>query len=188
MKNALLKLLILFFALNYTSAQIFSWKNPNIKSDSISKDSIIARKITKDLFHKDTLDFVKNQQHRVVEEAVKVKPNRSTILGDLTSKGSIIRGITFGNNQGSSVQSTMDLQVSGKLSKDVTILASISDHNLPIQADGYTQTLDEFDKIYIQLNIKNNSILRAGHIDLMDESTFLENFKEEVWDFNLKRL
>ena len=177
MKNALLKVLIFFFALNYFSAQIFSWKNPNIKSDSIQKDSIIAQKITKDLFQKDTLDFVKIQQHRVVEEAVKVKTDRSKILGDLNSKGSIIRGITFGNNQGSSVQSTMDMQISGKLSKDVSILASISDHNLPIQADGYTQTLDEFDKIYIQLNIKNNSILRAGHIDLLDENTYFGRFQ-----------
>ena len=35
----------------------------------------------------------------------------------------------------------MDLQITGKLSKDVSVLASISDHNLPIQADGYTQKM-----------------------------------------------
>ena len=57
------------------------------------------------------------------------------------------------------MQSSMDLQITGKLSKDVSILASISDHNLPIQADGYTQTLEEFDKIYIQLNIKNKMMM-----------------------------
>ena len=67
--------------------------------------------------------------------------------------------------KGQSVQSSMDMQIAGKLSKDVSILASISDHNLPIQADGYTQTLQEFDKIYLQLNIKDKSILKAGHLD-----------------------
>ena len=108
-----------------------------------------------------------------------VKNTRTQILGDLNSKGSIIRGITFGNNQGQSVQSSMDLQISGKLSDDVSILASISDHNLPVQADGYTQTLEEFDKIYMQLNIKDRSILRAGHLDLIDEKTHFGRYQRK---------
>ncbi len=71
----------------------------------------------------------------------------------------------------------MDLQISGRLSKDVTILASISDHNLPIQADGYTQTLEEFDKIYMQLNIKEKSILRAGHLDLVEAKNYFAKYQ-----------
>jgi hypothetical protein len=71
----------------------------------------------------------------------------------------------------------MDMQISGKLSPDVSILASISDHNLPVQADGYTQTLQEFDKIYLQLNIKNHSIIRAGHLDLNDETTYFGRYQ-----------
>lgn len=58
-----------------------------------------------------------------------------------------------------------------------SILASISDHNLPVQADGYTQTLQEFDKIYLQLNIKNHSIIRAGHLDLNDETTYFGRYQ-----------
>lgn len=157
-------------------AQVFRWQNPNTK-DSLKKDSLIASKINKDVFQKDTLDFIKKQHTRYIEEGLKVKNDRSKILGDLQSKGSIIRGVTFGNNQGSSVQSTMDMQISGKLAPDVSILASISDHNLPIQADGYTQTLEEFDKIYIQLNIRKNSILRAGHLDLQDDKTYFGRYQ-----------
>jgi hypothetical protein len=54
----------------------------------------------------------------------------------------------------------MDMQISGKLSPDVSILASISDHNLPVQADGYTQTLQEFDKSIFSLISK--TIVSSG--------------------------
>ncbi|WP_417429745.1 hypothetical protein [Halpernia sp.] len=160
-------------------SQIFTWKNPNLKNDSISKDSLISKKIERDYFTKDTLDFIKTKNKIIVDEAILVKNPKNSAFGNIKSNGSIIRGITFGNNQGQSVQSSLDLQISGRLSKDVTVLASISDHNLPIQADGYTQTLEEFDKIYIQLNIKKNSILRAGHIDLIDDKTYFSRYQRK---------
>jgi hypothetical protein len=160
-----------------TNAQIFSWKNPNLPEDTIKKDSILAARLEQDIFAKDTLDFVRTRNRIFVDEAVLAKNDKKRFLGELNSKGSIIRGITFGNNQGQSVQSSMDLQISGRLSKDVTILASISDHNLPIQADGYTQTLEEFDKIYMQLNIKDKSILRAGHLDLVESKNYFSKYQ-----------
>lgn len=165
--------------LHVFEGQIFTWKNPNPTEDSLKKDSIISARITKEIFRKDTADFVRSPTKTIIDEGVLVKNSRSKILGDLNTNGSIIRGITFGNNQGASVKSSMDLQISGRLSEEVSILASISDHNLSIQSDGYTQTLDEFDKIYIQLNIKNNSILRAGHIDLTDESSYFARYQRK---------
>lgn len=160
-------------------SQVFTWKNPNIKKDSLAKDSLISSKLEKDYFTIDTADFVKTRNNILIDEAVLVKDIKSSAFGNINSNGSIIRGITFGNNQGQSVQSSLDLQISGQLSKDVSILASISDHNLPIQADGYTQTLEEFDKIYIQLNIKKNSILRAGHIDRIDDTTYFGRYQRK---------
>ncbi|WP_246008714.1 hypothetical protein [Chryseobacterium lactis] len=167
----------MFLGIFSGNAQVFSWKNPNVAEDSIKRDSILAARLEQDIFAKDTLDFIRTQNRIIVDEAVLAKNDKKRFLGELNSKGSIIRGITFGNNQGQSVQSSMDLQISGRLSKDVTILASISDHNLPIQADGYTQTLEEFDKIYIQLNIKDKSILRAGHLDLVEAKNYFAKYQ-----------
>ncbi|MEC5395477.1 hypothetical protein [Bergeyella sp. RCAD1439] len=159
------------------NAQVFSWSNPNLSKDSLSRERLLRAKFDKDWFTKDTLDFITRRKQNLIEDKLLLKPERQPFLGQLHSKGAITRGITFGSHQGSSVQSTMDLQIAGRISQDVRLLASISDHNLPIQADGYTQTLEEFDKIYIQLNIKENHLLRAGHIDLSDQQTYFAKFQ-----------
>ncbi|MGU3377311.1 hypothetical protein [Chryseobacterium sp. M5A1_1a] len=177
MRNFFTLFVLFFLGIFSGSAQVFSWKNPNVPEDSIKKDSILAARLEQDIFTKDTLDFIRTNNRVIIDEAVLAKNDKKRFLGELNSKGSIIRGITFGNNQGQSVQSSMDLQISGRLSKDVTILASISDHNLPIQADGYTQTLEEFDKIYMQLNIKDKSILRAGHLDLVESKNYFAKYQ-----------
>lgn len=173
---------------NLFYGQIFSWNNPYITSqkDSIPIDSLLKWKLTQEVFKRDTLDFVTLKNKILIDEEVLAKNDRKKLLGDLNTKGSIVRGMSFGNNQGSSAQSSMDLQISGKLSKDVSILASISDHNLPIQADGYTQSLEEFDKIYMQLNIKKSTILRAGHIDLADQNSHFSRYQRRSMGLQLQ--
>lgn len=167
----------LFFMGGKAQAQTFRWENPYQKKDSLQRDSLLRNRLVRDFFQRDTLDFIKLRTPVLVEESVLAKNDRQRLLGDLKAKGSFVRGISFGNNQGSSVQSAMDLQLTGRLSKDVTLLASISDHNLPVQADGYTQTLAEFDKIYLQLNIKQNNILRAGHLDLAETESYFSRYQ-----------
>ncbi|CAN0003883.1 unnamed protein product [Pylaiella littoralis] len=69
----------------------------------------------------------------------------------LNTVGSISRGVTIGNNQNAVVNSELDLQITGKLSDKVSIRASIQDANIPTQQGGYSQSLDEFDQIFIEL-------------------------------------
>jgi len=96
----------------------------------------------------------------------------------LNTSGSITRGITVGNNQNAVVNSNLDLQITGKISDKVSLRASIQDNNIPLQDSGYSQKLDEFDQIFIELFSDKWSI-RAGDL-------FLENQKSRFLNFNKK--
>lgn len=82
------------------------------------------------------------------------------------SAGSISRGFSMGNNQDLVLNSTLNLQLSGMLSEDLEVNANITDRNIPIQPDGNTMMIQDFDRIFINLNYKNQYFLDAGDIDV----------------------
>ncbi len=115
---------------------------------------------------------------------INTRPKNQELFNGLQSNGSIVRGITFGNNQGGSVQSSLDLQLTGKLSEDLFINAAIADNNAPIEADGYTQNLEQFDRVYVEIYNKYAK-LKAGHIDLEQNQDYFGQFNRKVTGLQL---
>ncbi|MFP9097455.1 hypothetical protein ACLI09_00245 [Flavobacterium sp. RHBU_24] len=101
----------------------------------------------------------------------------------LTTSGSITRGITIGNNQNAVVNSNLDLQITGKLSDKVSLRASIQDSNIPLQEGGYSQRLDEFDQIFIEM-FSDNWNVRAGDLFLENRESRFLNFNKKVQGLN----
>ena len=73
----------------------------------------------------------------------------------MQKSGTIVRGFTVGTTKDFSLSSGLRLQLSGKISEDIEIVAALTDENTPIQPEGNTERLEELDKVFIQMKHKN---------------------------------
>ena len=96
----------------------------------------------------------------------------------LNKSGYISRGLNFGNNQDVVVNSALNMQLSGQLSDGIQIKAAITDNNIPIQPDGNTQQIQEFDKVFITLYNDKTSLTVGDFIIQKPKGYFLNTHKK----------
>jgi hypothetical protein len=166
-----------FYTVDFQKGTLVFLKNIDTSDSLVVRYSKFPDFLTKTYSIYDDDKVVANEAGKLIvfrkDKNTKFKP-----FDGLNTSGSITRGITVGNNQNTVVNSNLDLQITGKISDKVSLRASIQDSNIPLQEGGYSQKLDEFDQIFIEL-FSDNWNIRAGDL-------FLENRKSAFLNFNKK--
>ncbi|WP_291097161.1 MULTISPECIES: hypothetical protein [unclassified Flavobacterium] len=169
-----------FYEINFQKGTLVLNEKFPLSSDSITAHYLkLPEVLTKEYRIYDASRVVSNEVTSENLYKIKENPQKKNIPFDgLNTSGSITRGLTIGNNQNTVLNSNLDLQITGKLSEKVSLRASLQDSNIPMQDGGYSQKLDQFDNVFMEL-FSDKWNIRAGDI-------FLENKKTQFLNFNKK--
>ena len=91
---------------------------------------------------------------------------------NLQKSGSIFRGFTVGSNRDLSVNSGLRLQLAGKISPEIDVAAALTDESTPIQPEGTTQSLQEFDKVFVEIKSPNLGAILGDFNLVLTEGEF----------------
>ncbi|MDG2454243.1 MAG: hypothetical protein P8N47_00410 [Bacteroidia bacterium] len=152
------------------------WKT-TVPPDSIS---LIFRTLDFRLsYHKKDIRVIKQINEENPFAYVPDKKRIGSTYGELNTAGNVSRGIGFGNAQDVVVNSNLNLRLNGMLANDVEVLAVISDENNPIQPEGNTQQIQDFDQVYITLK-KDSAIVTVGDflMERPSHSYFINYYKK----------
>ncbi|MEN8901593.1 MAG: hypothetical protein ABF247_09855 [Nonlabens sp.] len=171
-----------FYKVNFSTSQLSLLNRSKVTTDSIDILYLPLPDFLTRTYRSYDPSIILNNESKQEQLIALQRPtavNTFIPFDGLQTSGSITRGVRVGNNQNSVVDSELDLRITGKLNDKVSLRASIQDANVPQTQNGYSQRLDEFDQIFIEL-FSDNWNIRAGDVDLIQENYQFNNFTKRV--------
>jgi hypothetical protein len=162
------------FRMNYRYGQILFLPKfiASLLSDSLPhKMTVTYRVLLMNFKHEYSLRQIEIFRDSVGKEKLVISPLSTKLFSDdffgsgLQKSGSIVRGFSVGSNRDLSLNSGFRMQLAGKLAQDVDVTAALTDENLPLQPEGTTKTLQEVDKVYVEIKYPHYSAT-LGDFDL----------------------
>lgn len=169
-----------FYTMDYINGTL-SWKK-QVTPDSVDVIYRVFPLRLNNVVQRYRFDSVRNNfvaQPSYVKRNIGQNDNSLFNFGKLNYNGSFGRSLSFGNSQDAVFNSQLNLQLSGFIGDSIELAAAITDNNIPIQPDGTTQQLNEFDKVLLQFR-KRNWEVDLGDIDLRQSQSYFLNFYKRL--------
>jgi hypothetical protein len=154
------------FRMNYRYGQILLFPKfiASLLSDSLPhRMTVTYRALPLNFKHEYSLRQIEIRRDSVGREKKIISPLSTKLFSDdyfgsgLQKSGSIARGFSIGSNRDLSLNSGFRMQLAGKLAQDVDVTAALTDENSPLQPEGTTKTLQEVDKVYVEIKYPHYS-------------------------------
>jgi len=172
-----------YYRINYALATLVWLKKANTDSTIINFRVLPISFVSP--YFKYRYDSVKNNflapasRFFVKPDANAANINAWKNKSSLQYAGSFGRSISIGNRQDAVFNSQLNVQLSGYLADSVQVAAAITDNNIPIQPDGTTAQLNEFDRILLQFK-KQHWQVDLGDIDIRASNNYFLRFYKRM--------
>ena len=92
--------------------------------------------------------------------------------------------VAFGSDRNASLTQSLQVQVSGEVAEGVSLLAVLSDRDLPLYSGGGTQSLQELDRVFFQVRSQSFSA-GLGDQDVVIEEGSFGRYRRRLQGVNL---